>query len=249
LASAAASFLIKSISSKLIGEIWISRPVRHDNTRSDRLNSSAESIVGIKHDVTTDLSVHGGAGTELVHGISSPDLRVYAGLNYTLKPSRSAKPTAKKRKTRKPTPAPVEDFKGSDDELVDRPRENPFEGTPEPGVETIVIDDVHFAFDKDNVVLPGTRTILKQLYDYLMKEPRYQHLSIEGHTDYMGSDAYNQDLSERRARTIRRYMIEVHKLPEDTVEAWGFGESRPIADNGNWQGRQENRRVEFKITR
>jgi OOP family OmpA-OmpF porin len=56
-------------------------------------------------------------------------------------------------------------------------------------------------------------------------------------------------LSERRARTVQLELIMRHHLPADQVEAVGFGSSQPVADNGNYQSRKKNRRVEFKIWR
>jgi len=81
--SAAASFLIPGIDTKVIAEIFSSIPAKEVSDNSDRLQSSAESIIGVKYNLTKELALHGGAGTELSHGVASPDWRGYFGLNWT----------------------------------------------------------------------------------------------------------------------------------------------------------------------
>ena len=70
---------------------------------------------------------------------------------------------------------------------------------------------------------------------------------IEGHTDSIGSDAYNQTLSERRAATVREYLI-AQGIAESRMAPTGFGESQPVADNKTAEGRAENRRVVLRRT-
>jgi outer membrane protein OmpA-like peptidoglycan-associated protein len=71
-------------------------------------------------------------------------------------------------------------------------------------------------------------------------------IEIAGHTDWVGSDSYNQRLSEDRANAVRNYLVEQGVSP-DRVEAVGYGEKQPVATNDTDEGRQLNRRVEFKI--
>lgn len=68
-------------------------------------------------------------------------------------------------------------------------------------------------------------------------------LTIEGHTDSSGGDAHNQDLSQRRAASVRQYLIDAG-IPGDRLSAQGFGASRPVAPNTTPAGRAQNRRVE-----
>jgi outer membrane protein OmpA-like peptidoglycan-associated protein len=70
---------------------------------------------------------------------------------------------------------------------------------------------------------------------------------IEGHTDSVGGDAYNQALSERRATTVRQYLIS-KGIGDDRMRVVGFGESQPAADNATAEGRAENRRVVLRRT-
>lgn len=80
----------------------------------------------------------------------------------------------------------------------------------------------------------------------LMKS-KFSRIEIDGHTDSVGPEAYNLDLSQRRAKSVKAYIVTKHKIAANKVTTEGFGETKPIADNGNFQGRQKNRRVEFKV--
>jgi outer membrane protein OmpA-like peptidoglycan-associated protein len=70
---------------------------------------------------------------------------------------------------------------------------------------------------------------------------------VEGHTDSVGSDAYNQRLSEQRAESVRDYLLS-QGLKSDILTAKGFGETTPVASNDTAAGRQQNRRVELVVS-
>jgi len=70
-------------------------------------------------------------------------------------------------------------------------------------------------------------------------------VEIQGHTDSTGPVAYNQTLSEKRAGSIKAYLVK-EGVDTDRLEVKGYGESDPIASNDNANGRQKNRRVRFK---
>lgn len=72
-------------------------------------------------------------------------------------------------------------------------------------------------------------------------------IQIEGHTDNVGNDTANQQLSEQRAEAVRNYLITAGKVKGNTVTAMGFGESKPVADNSGEEGRAQNRRVEIRL--
>lgn len=113
-----------------------------------------------------------------------------------------------------------------------------------PPVRTIVLDDVLFDFDK-TAIKPNGRRILDRLVKFL-NENRNKRVELEGYTDWIGTEKYNQGLSERRAASVRNYLIEKGVSPS-RISARGFGEARPIADNRTREGRAKNRRVEVKI--
>ena len=73
-------------------------------------------------------------------------------------------------------------------------------------------------------------------------------VELGGHTDSQGADAANQALSQKRAESVRQYLLG-KGIAADRVTAVGFGEAQPIADNNPPEGRKENRRVEFKIVK
>jgi outer membrane protein OmpA-like peptidoglycan-associated protein len=93
---------------------------------------------------------------------------------------------------------------------------------------------------------PATREKLARLSGVMLAHPGL-NLEIEGHTDSTGSDELNQTLSEKRAGTVREYLVE-QGLPAANVTAKGFGKSTPVADNATAAGRQQNRRVEIVVS-
>ena len=76
--------------------------------------------------------------------------------------------------------------------------------------------------------------------------PDIKRVMIEGNTDSVGSDAYNQKLSERRANSVKTYLTNKGINP-GVLDSVGYGESRPVATNDTAEGRAKNRRVEFKV--
>jgi len=92
----------------------------------------------------------------------------------------------------------------------------------------------------------GAREKLAKISGIVVSHPGLQ-LSIEGHTDSVGTDDYNQQLSERRAESVRSFLIQ-NGVPAGTITAKGFGESQPVASNDTTAGRQRNRRVEMIVS-
>jgi OOP family OmpA-OmpF porin len=116
---------------------------------------------------------------------------------------------------------------------------------PAPRAErTIILDNVLFDFDKTSVKPDGAK-VLDRLIAFL-KENRDSKVELEGHTDSVGSDQYNQGLSERRAASVRDYVVK-GGVDKGRLSTRGFGESKPIADNKTADGRAKNRRVEIKV--
>ena len=102
-------------------------------------------------------------------------------------------------------------------------------------------------FDTAQATLkPGAREKLARVSGILVAHPDLK-LEIEGHTDSVGSDAYNQALSERRAESVRAYLVSQRISPQN-ITTVGFGESRPVATNATAAGRQQNRRVELVVS-
>jgi outer membrane protein OmpA-like peptidoglycan-associated protein len=111
----------------------------------------------------------------------------------------------------------------------------------------LVVNLSDVLFDTGSATLkPGAREKLARLSGILVSHPELR-LAVEGHTDNVGGDNYNQELSERRASSVRSYLVD-QKIPADAVGATGFGESQPVATNDTAAGRQQNRRVELIVT-
>jgi len=95
-------------------------------------------------------------------------------------------------------------------------------------------------------LLSGARERLAKVSGIVLAHPGL-HLEVEGHTDSVGSDEYNQQLSERRADAVRSYLVQ-QGIPESAIVARGLGKSSPVASNDTAEGRQQNRRVEMVIS-
>jgi outer membrane protein OmpA-like peptidoglycan-associated protein len=103
-------------------------------------------------------------------------------------------------------------------------------------------------FASDQVtLLPQARTRLDQVAEVLLTLSE-RNITIEGHTDSQGTETHNLELSQGRADAVRNYLTQRGYQP-DRIQAHGMGEGRPIADNGNPEGRANNRRVEIIIER
>lgn len=114
--------------------------------------------------------------------------------------------------------------------------------------ETIVVRDLLFAFDSAKLD-PADKAKLDTIVARLRNEAPSARLSVTGHTDSVGSDAYNLKLSEKRAKSVADYLV-VSGIPADSVQSvGGAGESQPVADNKTAEGRALNRRVEIAIHR
>lgn len=218
--SVGTSYLLESLDTKLVVELFGARMAERERTGlSDRQPSSAEVVAGLKYDVTSTLAAHVGGGTEVIHGVSTPDWRAYAGVNWTIGPVVEKK---------KDPPAVIR--------------------TPSaPAEERQILESINFATGKDEVpdsAVPELQAVAAQ-----MGSSVYERVYIEGHTDSVGSAESNLELSERRAQAVRKWFIANAGVDPAKAFAKGYGETQPIADNGNPQGRARNRRVEVRVIR
>jgi outer membrane protein OmpA-like peptidoglycan-associated protein len=99
----------------------------------------------------------------------------------------------------------------------------------------------------ESTLLPMAQTKLDDVAKALMAV-RERNIIVEGHTDSRGAESYNQGLSERRADTVRNYIVQ-KGYPADRIQSRGMGEGSPIANNTSPEGRANNRRVEIVIER
>jgi len=110
----------------------------------------------------------------------------------------------------------------------------------------LIVNMSDVLFDTGSSTLkPGAREKLAKISGILLAHPGLT-LQIEGHTDSVGSDEFNQQLSERRADTVRDFLAE-QGVPASSISARGFGKTQPVATNDTAEGRQRNRRVELVV--
>jgi len=107
-----------------------------------------------------------------------------------------------------------------------------------------VIRGIYFEVDQA-VIRSQSRPVLDRAVDVLTRYPSIR-VEITGHTDASGSYAHNVELSAARAKSVRAYLVE-HGIAGDRVTTRGLGPDEPIADNTSRQGRQDNRRIEFRV--
>jgi outer membrane protein OmpA-like peptidoglycan-associated protein len=109
---------------------------------------------------------------------------------------------------------------------------------------TFVLNNIFFDTDK-STLLQQSYQELQYLIAVLESHPKMK-IEISGHTDSQGSDLHNQQLSENRAKEVVAYLME-NGIEEKRLKFKGYGKTKPIATNATEEGRQKNRRVEFKI--
>ncbi len=119
------------------------------------------------------------------------------------------------------------------------------------GCQIQINSPVFFATNRD-AILPRSFPVLQAVGDALRATPDIRRVSIEGHTDDVGDDARNMDLSNRRAASVQRWLAE-HQVEANRLESHGFGETRPLRPVDGLRGRAQrdaraqNRRVDFRI--
>ena len=133
------------------------------------------------------------------------------------------------------------------EEAVEEPEEVVVEQVEEPVDQVVTVTlggSTQFATNSADLTADGTDTV-NSLIDKLATYQTINALTVTGHTDSTGSEAYNQDLSERRAQTVADLLSAAY--PDANLTAIGQGESDPIGDNSTSEGRLLNRRVTIEI--
>lgn len=146
--------------------------------------------------------------------------------------------------------ASINACEGVADEAAEAVAEAPAAPEAKP-VQTSKIDTREFSeqtlFDTDSAQLNASGSaVMNELFSSLGEYKGITGISVTGHTDSRGSDAYNQALSEQRAQTVAGQISA--QYPDARIEVVGMGETSPIASNDTAEGRQLNRRVEVEVT-
>jgi OOP family OmpA-OmpF porin len=111
--------------------------------------------------------------------------------------------------------------------------------------QTVVVRAIDFEFNSTQLTAPAQHT-LDEVAAALLSQPEL-NVEVQGHTDSIGTDAYNLGLSQRRAAAVRAYLIR-KGLNQTALTAQGYGKAKPIASNDTAEGRAQNRRVAFEVT-
>jgi OOP family OmpA-OmpF porin len=106
--------------------------------------------------------------------------------------------------------------------------------------------NIHFDTNKSDIK-PMYDAELKTVADFLKEFPKAKG-EISGHTDNVGGKVPNQKLSQRRAESVKNYLVETFGIAADRIEAKGYGFEKPIASNKTKEGKANNRRIEANFT-
>lgn len=113
--------------------------------------------------------------------------------------------------------------------------------------ETVLTDEkVKFGFDTSDLS-PEAEAALDEFAGQLKNENKSVYIEIQGHTDSVGSEKYNEELGMLRAESVRRYLNQKHGIPLHRINIISYGESAPLADNQSREGRSQNRRVALVV--
>jgi len=113
--------------------------------------------------------------------------------------------------------------------------------------ETVLTDDkVKFGFDTSDLS-PEAQSAIDEFAGQLKNENKNVYIEIQGHTDSVGSETYNEELGLLRAESVRRYLNQKHGFPLHRINVIFYGESAAIADNTSRDGRSQNRRVALVV--
>ncbi|MDF1561864.1 MAG: OmpA family protein [Deltaproteobacteria bacterium] len=267
--------LLRSLAPELLGEVLLATPARAPFTfaDADALKSPLELFVGLRARPAGawELRVGLGRGLTLESGFGREALRVMALFSYRADVSpapmqaecdvdRDGVPDRVDACPRVPGLVQFEGCPDTDEDAIpDFEDECPrtfgtasHKGCVPEGALAIyqagrIVLLGAIRFDSGRATLRAdSNPVLNAVARILHDHPELKHVQVDGHTDSQGNDAFNLDLSRRRAQTIVRYLVE-QKVSADRLSSRGFGEERPIADNTTAIGRAKNRRGVFNV--
>ena len=237
-----------------LGQLEIEQDIFPVNDAND---SVFDLGVGVKRRLSGNMMLRGDYKMVFSNHPSANDSIVTLGLSYAFG-SRQSRPVAASpapARTAAPAPAAPEGDSDGDgvldsrDRCPDTPRNLAVDANGCP-----ILDrsqrrqelQVNFDFDKSDVK-PQYDAEIADFAEFMATYGN-TNVVIEGHTDSVGTDAYNQGLSERRANAVRNELVNEHNVAADRVSAVGYGESRPVDTNDTAAGRANNRRIEAVIS-
>ena len=210
---------------ELVGEVFGAIPVGEHHGYQP-----LEALGGVKVYLARNSYMSLGAGRGLLDQAGNPDLRAFIGIVF------------------EPKPAPVR-HAHIDDEVTPPPPppepEQPRELAVVSDSEIVTLESIEFEFDSAKL-RPSSYPVLDAVVHTLDKNADITLLEVQGHTDERGDDAYNLELSTRRAASVVEYLVS-HGIAADRLISHGYGERRPIASGHDEAAWAINRRVEFVI--
>jgi outer membrane protein OmpA-like peptidoglycan-associated protein len=246
---------------EVVGEVFGSLPTG-DGYRS------AEALGGLKVYLAKNSYLSLGAGRGLIPGeAGSPDFRAVIGIVFEPKPAQRISHSISDDVVAEVTPPkqPEDLDADSDNDLIrdrddrckddmeDYDGEEDDDGCPEPsrerivdvGSELVTLQPIEFEFDKD-ILRDSAYPILDEVVKAFINNPDIQLVEVQGHTDEQGNDAYNLDLSKRRAATVMRYLQD-NGVENARIISNGYGETNPVDERHTQEAYKKNRRVQFVI--
>jgi|GEM_PF-2532259 len=191
-----------------------------------------------------------GSAFGVTSGYGEPQYRLFAGFSYSFLPApKPVEETPKKAPASAPAsmpasvPATRSICQGVD--CPTSPQQKPIVKVTQKSNKIDLSERVFFDFDKDTIKSVSF-DLLDEVANVILLHEELGIIRVEGHTDALGTDQYNQDLSARRAASVVRYLVE-KGVPRSRLNAKGFGELCPLVDNDTEDNRAQNRRVDFII--
>jgi outer membrane protein OmpA-like peptidoglycan-associated protein len=257
---AAVAFGVVPQKVELVGEVFGAVPMG----RSDGYQP-LEALGGVKVYLAKNSYLSLGAGRGLLPDrAGNPDFRAVIGIVFEPKPAQQAAARVPDDVIAIGPPAPREDVPlDSDNDGIfdhdDKCKEvmedydgyQDEDGCPERNLitetdsEFVPLRPIEFEFDKD-VLRESAYPILNEVVQALKDNPAITLVEVEGHTDEQGNDAYNLDLSKRRAATVMRYLVE-QGIASTRLTSQGYGETKPVDQRHTQAAYEKNRRVAFSI--
>ena len=256
------SYYFHHYDTKLVTELYTAQQVKKLSIYKDQ-ESGAELLIGLKFDHDSRSSWNIGIGMPVVSGLFVPDQRVYAGINYSWDALKKPPPKNETVVINETTVShigfqPEDLVKLKDKSFDDIQKEHEFtlrttmdisaKDKNKAPFEVIRMEGFDFDFGS-SVIRPEYNPMFEKLASYLNAKPDVIKVQVEGHTDSIGSPERNRFRSQQRADAVKNLLIQKGAVPNVEIAARGFGPDRPVADNGNYQGRRKNRRVEIRILR
>ncbi len=216
---------------KLSAELYRGQASNDVAHPTDRKQDPFEGLVGLRWSPSRLMAWQVGYAREIQHSLGSADWRAFAGVNLTF----GGTPPPMEVIIPKPMPLPM-------------PEPTPVAAPlPEPE-QKITIKNITFA--SGSAVLSNDKGTSDALNDLVktLKEG-FTALEVAGHSDSLGSDETNLKISQKRAEAIKDRLVKLGGFNASSITAKGYGESQPIDSNTTAEGRANNRRVEFSITK